>query len=512
MLRFPSQFAALAAASILGVAVAGCSGTHSLLPNAGGSSTTANGVRSDRGSRFQPIKNSPPTGMQMAFLMTDGSILTQSYASYSWYRYVPDASGNYADGTWSQVGSLPSGYAPSAFASAVMNDGRFVIIGGEYNYPGNYDLQLVNLGAVYDPIAQTWKKLGHPKGWKFIGDSPSSVLSDGRYLLGQKLTERDAALNPKTLRWTSLPHVGKADFNSEEGWTLLPNGTILTEDVKNAPNSEIYNPSTGTWTTAGSTIVDLHSPSPYHNCLQYGPRPKDCYLPPGEIGPAVLRPDGTVFATGSGSGPSGGGAGHTAVYTVASGTWAKGPDFPSGDNAGDSFGVLEPSGNVLAFGVSGRMYEFNGSTFTQVGNWAGPPILLPTGQVMMLGYSQVVLYNPTGGPQASWAPAIKNAPKSVQRGKTYKISGTQFNGLSQAMSFGDEYQNATNYPLVRITNKASGNVFYARTHNISSMGVATGSLIVSTDFDVPSSAQRGKSTIVVVANGIPSQPVNLTVK
>ena len=38
-------------------------------------------------------------------------------------------------------------------------------------------------------------------------------------------------------------------------------------------------------------------------CLQYGPKTKDCYLPPGEIGPAILRPDGTVFDTGSGSGP-----------------------------------------------------------------------------------------------------------------------------------------------------------------------------------------------------------------
>jgi hypothetical protein len=100
----------------------------------------------------------------------------------------------------------------------------------------------------------------------------------------------------------------------------------------------------------------------------------------------------------------------------------------------------------------------------------------------------------------------------VTRGSTYPISGTQFNGLSQAAAFGDELQTATNYPLVRITNTASGHVFYARTHDHSTMGVATGATIVSTNFDVPSAAETGASTLVVVANGIPSAPVTVTVQ
>jgi len=99
----------------------------------------------------------------------------------------------------------------------------------------------------------------------------------------------------------------------------------------------------------------------------------------------------------------------------------------------------------------------------------------------------------------------------VTPGSTYKISGTQFNGLSQANAFGDEYQTATNYPLVRITNNSTGHVFYAPTHNHSSMGVATGSAIVSTNFDVPAGIETGPSSLVVVANGIPSVPVNITI-
>jgi hypothetical protein len=495
-------------AAVIAVGTAACSGGRSMMP--GVSQQSLGTLESSRAGHFTRIGQQPPVGMAMAWLLTDGSVLTQSAASWSnWYRYVPDAKGDYSDGTWSQVASLQSGYSPLYFAADVLADGRLAISGGEYNYPGNgYDLQLTNLGAVYDPVKNTWTPLNHPTRWQYIGDSPSSVLPDGRMLVGDKLHKWDAYLNPKTLKWTRVGDTGKSDWNAEEGWTLLPNGTVLTADVKNAPNSEIYNPQSGTWTSAGSTIVDLHSPSPY-GCLMYGPNL--CYYPPGEIGPAILRPDGTVFYTGSFS-PSG--PGHTAIYNSASSGWTAGPNFPNDDNAGDSFATLEPSGNVLVFGVSGTVYEWNGSTFSQINGltYQGPPLLLPTGQVMVLAYSSVVLYTPTGQPQASWLPTIKKVSKTLTRGQTYKITGTQFNGFGQAMSYGDENQNATNYPLVRIINKATGDVFYARTHDHSTMGVATGSLPVSTNFDVPPGMETGASTLVVVANGIASKPIRVTIK
>ncbi len=157
----------------------------------------------------------------------------------------------------------------------MLADGRFLFMGGEYNSPGNYDLQLVNLGAIYDPVKGTWTKMGHPKGWKWIGDSPITVLADGRVLLGDKLHPWDAVLDAsKSLKWKKVSSKGKSDWNAEEGWTLLADGTVLTADVLDAPNSEIYNPVNSTWKTAGSTIVDLHSPSPFHQCLTYGPKPQ----------------------------------------------------------------------------------------------------------------------------------------------------------------------------------------------------------------------------------------------
>ncbi len=509
MLRYFRNSAFLLAAAMLAVAASGCSGSQSMLPGAGTQFLSALGA--SRSAQFAVVRNQPPAPMMIGFLMTDGSVLTQDIYGSNWYRYAPDSKGSYTDGTWTQLASLQSGYGPSAYASQVLADGRLMISGGEYNNPSNgYPLQLTNLGAVYDPVKNAWTPLGHPHRWKWIGDSPSTILPDGRVMMGDKLHRWDALLDPKTLKWSPASDAGKADFNSEEGWTLLPDGTILTADVKNSPNSEIYNPATGHWKSAGSTVVDLRSPGE-PGCVKYGPKPKDCYRPPGEIGPAILRPDGTVFATGAGTGASGYGTGHTAIYDTKNGSWTAGPDFPNNDNAGDSYAMLEPSGNVLVLSIHYILYEYNGKSFTDVGSAAGPPLLLPTGQVLMLGSGGVVLYTPKGKPQAGWAPTISKAPASITPGKTYKITGTQFNGLSQAVAFGDEEQNATGYPLVRITNSGSGDIYYARTHDHSTMGVATGSKKVWTFFDVPKGIASGKSTLVVVANGIASKPVTVTV-
>jgi len=101
------------------------------------------------------------------------------------------------------------------------------------------------------------------------------------------------------------------------------------------------------------------------------------------------------------------------------------------------------------------------------------------------------------------APVIKSAPSVIRPGGSYVISGYRFNGMSQASAYGDDFQSATNYPLVRITNNRTGHAFYSRTHDHSSMAVASTSL-VSTHFDVPRPQEHGASRLEVVVNGIPS--------
>src|SRR5208282_5979434 len=118
---------------------------------------------------------------------------------------------------------------------------------------------------------------------------------------------------------------------------------------------------------------------------------------------------------------------------------------------------------------------------------------LPNGQIMFTDFSTngIEFLTSAGTYQAAWQPTITSAPTNLTAGQTYSISGTQFNGVSTGASYGDDFQDYTNYPLVRIVNNSTGNVYYAKTHGHSTMGVGTGSTVVSTNFDVPSGIPSG---------------------
>jgi hypothetical protein len=457
--------------------------------------------------KWQSLNNPPTFQTDTAVLLTDGRAMVHEYNSNNWWALTPDNSGSYLNGTWKKLGSMPSDYAPLYFASQILPDGRVLVEGGEYNFLNGDE---TNLGAIYDPVKNKWTNVNPPSGWTEIGDSPAVVLPNGTFMLGQNFTNVSAMFNAKTLKWT-IKGTGKSDAYAEEGMELLPNGKVLLVDTQNTPNSEMFNPKTNTWSSAGSTIVDLS--------ISAGE----------ETGPALLRPDGTVFAMGANGT---GGAGHTAIFNTKTSKWKAGPDFPNLNDMADAPAAVLPDGNILCevspgvFASPVSFYEFNGSKFIKAplpkhtGNintsYLGRLLVLPTGQILYTladgATKDAEIYTAKGTFKSSWAPAITSAPTSVTRGSTYKISGTQFNGLSHGAAYGDDAQMNSSYALVRITNNSSKHVIYARTHNPSTMGVATGTKIVSTNFDVPAAAETGASSLVVVTNGIPSAPVNVTVQ
>ncbi len=313
-------------------------------------------------------------------------------------------------------------------------------------------------------------------------------------------------MNATTLTWTIIgAGNGKADQNSEEGWELLPNGDVLTVDVWDPPNSEVFNPSTSKWSSAGNTVGTL----PNSSCV--------------EIGPAILRPEGSLFAVG--------GTSSTGVYTTSTGVWTAGPTIPSSQGVEDGPAAILPDGNVLidvgpqspCYSGPSKFYEFNGTTLTAApasahaaseATYVARMLVLPTGQVLLTdGTTTVQAYTAAGTYQAAWQPTITSVAATLTAGSTSNlIHGTQFNGLSQGAAYGDDAQMASNYPLVRITNTSSGHIVYCKTHTHSTMGVATGSTAVSTEFDIPSTIGTGASTLVVVANGIPSAAVSVTIE
>jgi hypothetical protein len=469
-------------------------------------------------SPWQLLTNQPPVldytdcGPGNPILLTDGTVMLQDDGCQDWWKLTPDQFGSYVNGTWTQLASTPAGYSPLYHSSAVLADGRVIIEGGEYNF-----LQAVwtNLGAIYNPVNDTWTMVNPPTGWSTIGDAQGVVLSDGTFMQSNCCTTEAALLNPTTLTWTPTG-TGKFDVNDEEGWTLLPNRKVLTVDAyvfqydARGMNSEIYN--NGSWSSAGSTIVQL-----WDSASMCGGKNHASF----EVGPGVLRPDGTVFYTGANRC----GAGHTAIYNSNTGGWIPGPDFPDSLDIADGPAALEPNGKVLMmaspgiFRTGARFFEWDGSNLTEVSpaphassdsSFYGNFVVLPTGQILFTDFFFVSVYNPSGTYNPAWAPRIQSAPTHVAPGGSYLISGYLFNGMSGGAAYGDDQQSATNFPLVRITNNRTGHVFYSRTHDHSSMAVASTDL-VSTHFDVPPTQEQGPSQLVVVANGIPSAAIPITV-
>jgi hypothetical protein len=501
-----------------------------------------------------------PINISVPLLLTDGRVMVQNTTTWAglglnayqdWFTLTPStttngtcASGSYTCGTWSAPGGIKSlqtilggAYAPLGFGSAVLADGKLIIEGGEFNGGQNV---WTNMGAIYDPFQNSWTAVNPPTGWSNIGDAMSAVLPNKTFMLGHVWppTESDSALlTESSLTWTETG-LNKQEQNSEETWTLLPgmNGGVLTVDAHcvgypscnpNYPdNSEVYSPASGTWSSVGSTQEPLYNRSS------------------AEIGPAVLQNDGTVLALGTAYG-DGNLPAYAAVYNPSSPLgqrWTLIGQLPTiGSNymgAGDEPAVLLPDGNVM-FEVNNSRWlnndqgsvstpyllewtGFSGGFCQLTGPSNGIPsqsffLMLPTGQIFVTSAyagsnGNYWIYTPGGSASVTNAPKITSVASTLSRGSTYLISGMRFNGMSQDSSYGDDFQNATNYPLVKIVNNASGDTFYARTHDHSTMAVSTALSPVYTHFDVPSNAETGASKLYVVANGIPSTPANVTVQ
>jgi len=473
-------------------------------------------------SGWQELTNPPPFDPGAMFLLTDGTVMVQDLGSHAggspnWWRLTPDSTGSYVDGTWSQAASLPDGYAPFAYAAAVLPDGRLIIEGGEFLNGVPTDS---NMGAIYNPLANSWTTVLAPNGgtWEQgrIGDAPSEVLADGRWLLGASgwtTNNDDAILDPTNLSWTTTGGAGRIVGNGEAGFTLLPNGKVLSVDVLppacSTRTTEAFDPATLAWSNAGET------PTPLVACGNAN-----------EIGPQLLMYDGKVFV--EGATPA------TALYNVTTGTWSSGPRFPviggQQQDASDAGSAILPDGNVLLAsrtgdvsvngGIPTHFFLFDGTSLTQVSDNATSAnggllymLVLPTGQVLYsggLGAQSLEIFSDGGSPNPAWAPTITAVPTQLAAGQTYTLAGWQLNGLSDGAAFGDDYQSSTDYPLVQITNNGTGAVVYARTFGMTNRSIAP-EASSCTDFTLPNGIGSGASELRVIANGIASMPVPVSV-
>lgn len=457
-------------------------------------------------------------------LLSDGTVMVENDPTggggTNWMRLTPDIRGSYANGTWSVL--APMNYSRAGCSSDIMTNGQVFFAGGEYG-TGNATSE------IYNPVSNIWEVVPVPTDlldptklspiWgggtlQGFGDSESVLLSNGKVLVAPVAVQypgETMIYDPVLNAYSAGPNL-QVNSQDEASWVKLPDGSILTIDPSST-TSERYIPSMNKWIADASTPFNIYS--------------ADDTGAAGEIGPAFLLPNGNAIFFGSSS---------TNLIYIPSGNnspgaWMQAANFPivdtSAQGISDGPGCMMPNGKILVgtgpaatynSPISFFEYDYTSDTFTQI---AGPPngtnaatyytkmLQLPDGTVLWnYGSPQLYCYTPSGTPLAEGKPVINAIAPNADG--SYHLTGYGLNGISAGAAYGDDGQMDSNFPLVRMTNSA-GEVYYARTYGWTSTGVMTSNQVVSTEFALPASMPAGTYSLVVVANGIASDPRPFTI-
>jgi hypothetical protein len=461
------------------------------------------------------LTNLAPNSPGTMLLLTDGTVMVQNGGSSDWMRLKPDIHGSYVNGTWIQDIN-PMSLARLYFASNVLPSGNVWVLGGEYS-----GIPLVQnftpMGEIWDPVANVWSPITpYPTG--HFGDDPSMLLPGGRILAGDIFTNQPQIYNIATNTWSSAASKVYGDVSDEESWAKLGNGNILTYDIFQSIRTgnsyaEVYNPARNAWSSISPADGSATGFLPLLTSSSIG----------FELGPILRLQDGRAFVIGANN--------HTALYNPSTNRWAAGPETPGGFGADDAPAAELPNGHVLyaaddvltgLFKPPTRVFEFDPATTTTVEitppdpqlsslpSFATRMLTLPTGQVLFADSSlQLWVYTSAGGPNPALRPVINNV--AYNGGGVFSLTGKQLNGQSAGSNYGDDVESDENYPIVRLMS-STGNVYYCRTSNWSTVGVNGGMALQTVNFTLNSAVTAGNYELIVVGAGIPSFPifVNIT--
>jgi hypothetical protein len=413
------------------------------------------------------------------------------------------------------------------FASHVLNNGNLWVLGGEYSGP-NLDANWTNTGEVYDTLANRWTPIApHPE--VNYGDVPSMLLDGGKILAGSLFTQASYLYDQKSNTWSATGSKVYPDSSDEETYVKLPNGSVMTYDLfqsiqTGGAYAEAYSPKSKTWAgrsptdaTSLGSIPQLSSPA-----MGY------------ELGPALtLRSKdqrGKVFFIGA--------TGHTATYQVGNNTWVPGPDIMGTLNGRKSlFGAVDapaaelPNGHIVlaadaspstggAFSPPTQLFDYNPQTNTIAALNPAPPLalqnpafvhrmlVLPTGQLMFTqAGNDVWIYTPDGTAPSGARPVVQSL--HYNGGGTFTLTGKRLTGISAGSGYGDDAESDENYPIVSLSDSASGLVWYGRSYDWSTTGVQVRKTM-TTDFTLKSGTPAGTLALVVSGAGIQSSKVCVT--
>jgi hypothetical protein len=427
-------------------------------------------------------------------LLANGQVL--AVGGYNGSQFLASAElYNPSTGTWTDTGSL--NVSREDISAIVLTNGDVLVAGG-FNAT-NY----LSSAELYNPASQTWAFTGALSALRRY--SAMTLLTNGEVLLaggynGTNDLSTAELYNPNTGLWAD---VGAMNTNrTRTTLTLLTNGMVLVaggaSEAGYLASAELYNPVTQTWTFTGSMNV----PRWDHT--------------------ATLLPNGEVLVAGGTNNT--GDLADAELYNPQTGQWTVTAPMTSPRDLASA--ALLPNGDVLVSGgengagpalATSELYNPATATWTSTGAlttglWWQSSTLLANGRVLIEGGStnggtpvaNSELYDVGLGFSPSSQPQIFSVnPAALTPGLSLQLSGTLFQGFSEASGGNGSQNSPGNYPLVQLQSIANGQTLYLSPQNWGSASFSS----VPIGFFPP-----GPAYAAVFANGIPSAAsiVNVT--
>lgn len=426
----------------------------------------------------------------------------------------------------------------------------------------NQQTSLYSLAAnTFEPSgSKVYKDSSDEEGWALLPNGQIITYDlDPTIKLNTGFAER---YTPATGVWTgispadgtangTLPVLSSGPLGFELGPILrLFDGRMLVIGANQ--HTALYTPSTNTWAPGPDMFADLTGPGGTIPHAMFG----------ADDAPAAILPNGDVYLIGdpgpnpvSQNASTTAGSGSVTVPSTAGmqSTWSvaqadgKHTAIPSNTvifsvDSPTSFtlGTFDASGNLVPitalttqaniglvlggiFSSPVQLFKFDprAGTMRPIDGPAGSilpteaafptrMLVLPTGQLMLSDSSnQLYVYTPD---QASAPVPLRPSISDVDYtgNGVFRLTGTQLNGQSEGAAYGDDDQMNENFPIVRLEDTSTGNVFYCRTTDWSSVGVGDNGP-ETVDFTLNSAVAPGSYKLTVVAAGIASQSAQIDI-
>jgi len=195
-------------------------------------------------------------GEETATLLPNGQVLVAGGADYKWNGYASAELYNPLTGKWTFTGSMNS---PRLYHTAtLLPNGQVLVVGGSANL-ASWPPPALASAEVYNPSTGTWKTTGSLKTGRY--SHMAVLLPNGKVLVvGGEMTSgaytpSTELYDPSTGKWTTTGRLIVTRYGFEA--TSLQNGKALVAGGNAATGgllaeAELYDPSTGKWTTTGS--------------------------------------------------------------------------------------------------------------------------------------------------------------------------------------------------------------------------------------------------------------------